>query len=120
MKLHRLFAFAILFSVGTSLTIAQESIGLKFEVVKDGSTVAQPEVSVTSGSAGSIEIDGVGQVAFTPTLRGSDTLAIAFDIKSGGKQLQPRLIISKSEAGTLSWTSETRAQSFKLKVSWIR
>ena len=49
MKLHRLFVFAICFSVGTSLTIAQESIRLKFEVVKDGSTVAQPEVSVTSG-----------------------------------------------------------------------
>ena len=120
MKLRRLFALAIFFSVCTSLTIAQESIRLKFDVVKDGSTVAQPEVSVVSGSADSIDIDGVGQVAFTPTLRDSDTVAIAFDIKSGGKQLQPRLVISKSEPGTLSWTSETRAQSFKLKVSWIR
>jgi hypothetical protein len=120
MKLHRLLTFAILFSVGTSLTIAQESIRLKFEVVKDGSTVAQPEVSVTSDSASRIEIDGVGQFAFTPTFRGSDTVAIAFDIQSGGKQLQPRLVIGKSEPGTLSWTSETRAQSFKLRVSWIR
>lgn len=120
MKLHRLFVFAILFSVGASLTMAQESIGLKFEVVKDGSTVAQPEVSVTSGSAGRIEIDGVGQFAFTPTFRGSDSVAITFDIKTGGKQLQPRLVISKSEPGTLSWTSETRPESFKLKVSWIR
>ena len=120
MKLYRLFIFAILFSVGTSLTIAQESIRLKFEVVKDGSTVAQPEVSVTPGSAGSIEIDGLGQFAFTPTFRGSDTVAIAFDIKAGDKQLQPRLVISKSQPGTLSWTSETREQSLKLKVSWIR
>ena len=120
MKLHRLFAFAILFSVATSLTIAQESIQLKFEVVKDGSTVAQPEVSVTSASAGSIEIDGVGRFAFTPTFRGSDTVAIAFDIEAGGKRLQPRLVISKSEPGTLSWTSATGGQSFKLRVSWIR
>jgi len=120
MKLHRLFTLAILFSVGTSLTMAQESIGLKFEIVKDGSTVAQPEVSVTSGSAGRIEIDGVDQFAFTPTFRGSGTVAIAFDIKAGGKRLQPRLVIGKSEPGTLSWTSETRGQSFKLRVSWIR
>lgn len=120
MTLQRLFAFAILFAVGTSLTIAQEPIGLKFEVVKDGSTVAQPEVSVTSGSAGSVEIDGVGRFAFTPTFRGSDTVAIAFDIKAGGKRLQPCLVISKSEPGTLSWTSETGGQSFKLRVSWIR
>jgi hypothetical protein len=120
MKLNRLFVFAILFSVGTSVTIAQESIRLGFEVVKNGSTVAQPEVSVTSGSAGSIEIDGVGQFAFTPTLRGSDAVAIAFDIKAGAKRLQPRLVIGKSEPGTLSWTSETRSESFKLKVSWIR
>ena len=120
MKLHRLFALVILFSVGTSLTIAQESIGLQFEVIKNGSTVAQPEVSVISGSAGSIEIDGVGQFVFTPTVRGSDTVAIAFDIKAGGKRLQPRLVVSKSEPGTFSWTSETRRQSFKLRVSWIR
>jgi hypothetical protein len=119
MKLS-LFAFAILFSVGTSLTIAQESIHLKFEVVKDGSTVAQPEVSVISGSGGSIEVEGVGKFAFTPTFRGSDNVAIAFDISSGGKQFQPRLVIRKSEPGTLSWTSDTRAQSFKLSVSWTR
>jgi hypothetical protein len=120
MKLNRFFAFAILCSVGTSLTMAQESIGLKFDVVKDGSTVAQPEVSVTSGSAGSIEIDGVGQFAFTPTVRSSDAVTIAFDIKAGGKRLQTRLVISKSEPGTLSWTSETGGQSLKLRVSWIR
>ena len=120
MKLNRLFALAVLFSVGTSVTIAQESIALRFEVVRDGSTVAQPEVSMTPGSASSIEIDGVGQFAFTPTFRGSDTVAIAFDIKAGGKRLQPRLVIGKSEPGTLSWTSERRPQSFKVKVSWIR
>lgn len=120
MRLHRLFALAILFAIATSVTSAQESIGLRFEVVKDGSTLAQPEVSVTPGSAGSIEIDGVGQFAFTPTFRGSDSVAITFDIKAGSKQLQPRLVISKSEPGTLSWTSEPRGQSFKLRVSWIR
>jgi hypothetical protein len=110
---------AFLFAVGASQTIAQESIRLQFEVVKDGSTVAKPEVSVISGSAGSIEVDDVGRIAFTPTFRGSDAVAVAFDIRSGGKQLQPRLVINKNEPGTLSWTSDAR-ESFKLTVSWIR
>jgi hypothetical protein len=117
--LSRLVAFVFLFSVGTSLAIAQEPIRLQFEVVKDGSTVAKLAVSVTSGSAANIEIANVGKFAFTPTFRGSD-VAIAFDISSGGKQLRPRLVISKNEPGTLSWTSVTRAESFKLTVSWVR
>ena len=120
MKLSRLLVFACLFSAGTSLAIAQESIRLQFEIVKDGSIVAKPEVSVISGSAGTIEVDDVGSFAFTPTFRGSDAVAIAFDIGSGGKQFQPRLVIGKNEPGTLSWTSDTRAQSFKLRVSWVR
>jgi len=120
MKLSRLFVFGFLLSVGISLAIAQESIRLQFEVVKDGSTVAKPELSVTSGSAGSIEIDNVGRFGFTPTFRGSDGVAIAFDISSGGKQFRPRLVISKNEPGALSWTSDTGAESFKLMVSWVR
>jgi hypothetical protein len=111
-------AFFVCF--GGSLAIAQESIRLQFEVVKNGATVARPEVSVASGAAGSIEVDGVGRFAFTPTLSGSHAVAIGFDISSGGKQLQPRLVISGDEPGSLSWTSDTRAQSFKLTVSWMR
>jgi hypothetical protein len=103
-----------------SSAIAQESIRLQFEVVKDGSTVAKPLVSLTSGSAGSIEVDGVGRFVFTPTSRGLDDLAIAFDISSGGRRFQPRLVITKSEPGSLSWTSDTRTESFTLTVSWVR
>jgi hypothetical protein len=118
MKLSRLILFALLISVGVSLTGAQESIRLQFEIVKDGSIVAKPEVSVISGSTGSIEIDNVGRFAFTPTFRGSDGVAIAFDISSGGKQFQPRLVIDKNKPGSLSWTSETRAESFKLNAGF--
>jgi hypothetical protein len=119
MTLRRLLVMSLLFSVGTSQSIAQESIRLRFGVVKDGSTVAKPEVAVISGSAAAIEVDDVGRIAFTPTFRGSDAVSVAFDIRSRGKQLQPRLVISKNEPGTLSWTSATR-ESVKLTVSWIR
>ena len=63
MKLRRLFVFAVVFSVSMSPAIAQQSIRLHFEVVKNGSTVARPEVSVDPGSAASIAIDvGLGVV----------------------------------------------------------
>jgi hypothetical protein len=119
MKLSRLLVLVSVFSVGNSLVTAQESIRLQFEVAKDGSTVAKPEVSVNSGSAGRIEIDNVGRFVFTPTVRGSD-VAIAFDITAGGKQFQPRLVISENKPGSISWTSGTGAESFKLTVSWVR
>jgi len=118
MKLKRLFVFAFVFSVVTT-AIAQDSLRLQFDVTKDGSNVAKPEVSVNAGSAGLIEIDNVGRLSFTPTVRGSG-VAIAFDISSGGKQFQPRLVIRKDESGSISWTSVTGAESFKLTVSWVR
>ena len=120
MKLRLLFVFAFLVLGGMPLVIAQESIRLQFEVVKEGSTVAKPEVSVASGSVGSLEIDDVGRIAFTPTFRGSDSVAIAFDISSGGEQLHPRLVIGRNEPGSLSWSLGTSAQSVKLTVSWVR
>lgn len=120
MKLSRLLAVVSLVSFGASLAIAQESIRLKFEVVKDGATVAKPEVSVTAGSTGTLEVADVGSFAFTPTLRGSDDVTVAFDIKSGGKAFQPVLVISKDQAGTLSWGSVAGAHSLKIKVSWAR
>ena len=119
MKLSRLLVFAFVFSAGMSPAIAQELIRLQFEVAKDGSTVAKPEVSLNSGSAGRIEVDDVGRFALTPTLRGSD-VAIAFDISSGDKQFHPRLVISKNGPGSISWTSDTGAESFKLTVSLDR
>ena len=120
MKFSRLLAVVTLVSFGASLASAQDSIRLRFEVVKDGATVAKPEVSVTAGSTGTLEVADVGNIAFTPTLRGSDGVTIAFDIRSGGKEFQPRLVISKDQAGTLSWGSDAGAHSFKITVYWAR
>ena len=119
MKFSRLLIFAFVFSIGMSPAIAQQSVRLQFEITRNGSTVARPEVSVNLGSASSMAIDGVGQFEFTPTLRGSD-LAIAFDVRSAGKQMRPSLVITRSEPGYLSWKSDTHDESFKLTVSWVR
>ncbi|HYT73364.1 MAG TPA: hypothetical protein VEL79_01335 [Vicinamibacterales bacterium] len=120
MKFSRLLAVFSVVCIGASLAIAQDSIRLQFEVVKDGATVAKPEVSVAAGSTGTLEVADVGNVAFIPTLRGSDDVSIAFDIRSGGKEFRPRLVISKDQSGTLSWGSDGGAHSLKIKVSWER
>ena len=118
MKLHQLIVIACLIG-GASVTTAQESIRLQFEIVKDGSTVATPEVSVISGTTGTIELDR-GRIAFTPTQRGSESVAVAFDIVMGGKRLQPRLVISGKEPGSLAWRSDTGTESFRIRVSRIQ
>ena len=118
MKLPQLFVIAFLIG-GTSVAIAQDAVRLQLEIVKDGSTVATPEVSVISGTTGTIELDR-GRIAFTPTQRGSESVAVAFDIRVGGKRLQPRLVISRDEPGSVSWQSDTGSESFKIRVSWIR
>ena len=118
MKVNRLFVLALLFSVSVCPGLAQQSARLQFQVVKNGSIVARPEVVASVGAASSMAIDGVGLFEFTPTVRGSD-LAIAFEIRSAGKQLRPSLVITRNEPGNLSWRSTTGAQSFKLTVSWI-
>jgi len=120
MKLRQLFLIVVLISGATSVPMAQESIRLRFELVKNGSVVAAPEVSGMPGSTGSIRLAGVGSIEFTPTFRDSDSLAIAFDIQSGSTQLRPRLVISDTRPGSLSWTSRRGAESFRITVSWIR
>ncbi len=120
MKFSRLPGVASLVLFGASLAIAQDSIRLKLEVVKDGVSVANPELSISAGSPGTLAVADVGELVFTPTLRDSDSVSLAFEIRSGGKKFQPRLVISKDEAGTLSWASDGGAHSFKVKVSWAR
>ena len=119
MRMRHLVLLGFVFSIGMPSVLAQESVGLRFEVVKSGSILALPEVSVQSGSAGEIQIEGIGGFAFTPVVRGS-TLAIAFDIRAGEKHLQPQLVIDKVVPGSLSWTSAPDEQPLKVTVFWVR
>jgi hypothetical protein len=118
MMFSRLLVVACLF-LSTPLANGQESIRLRFEVVKDGTTVATPEIAVAAGATGRLKVDAVGDIAFTPTLRGSDSVDIAFHVTSAGKDLQPRLVITHDEPGAVSWTSPG-PHACKLRVSWVR
>jgi hypothetical protein len=83
-------------------------------VVKDGSVIANPEVSGKQGSPGRIEIKDAFVCVFTPTVRES-RLSVAFDIKSGDKHLQPQLVLEKNEPGSISWTSAS-GEAMKIVV----
>ena len=65
MKFSHVWAFAFVLWIGMSPVIAQQSVRLQFEIARDGSTVARPEVSSNLGSASSLVIDGVGEIEFT-------------------------------------------------------
>ena len=110
----------MLLSGAVSVVNSQETVRLHFEVIVDGSAVARPTVAVPAGSTGRVEIDDVGRFAFTPTSRGSDRLAIMFDIDAGGRQFRPELLMRENGPGSVAWTSEGGERTFELRVSWAR
>lgn len=121
MTWSRLFVVACLVALGMSPAIAQEPPRLLFEVAVDGSIVARPEMRVSSGDQGRLELSrnhGQERVTVTPTLRGDD-IAIAFNITSAGEQFRPSLVITKAVRGALEWKSSTGGQTFRLTVSWV-
>jgi hypothetical protein len=118
MTLRRLVILAAMFLMAGAPALAQESIRLRFEIAKNGSNVASPEVTLKAGSAGRIEIEGIGSLAFTPMVRGSN-LAVAFDIKTSEKHLEPQLMIGNAEPASISWKSESGVESFKVSVFWV-
>jgi hypothetical protein len=119
MRMRYPLLLTFVLSIALPPALAQEPITLRFEVVKGGSIVATPEVSVEAGSSGRIHVDGIGRLAFTPKVRGSG-LVIAFDIRAGQKHLEPQLSINESEPGSISWTPAPDGQSFVIKVFWVR
>jgi hypothetical protein len=120
MKLTRLWVPALLVFAGISVATAQNSIRLRFELYQNGTQVGNPEVSVKSGTAGSLGMTGNGTIAFTATFRDSDSASIAFDIDSGGRHLTPRLVLRRNDPGSVSWSSTDGNEAFKFIVTWVR
>ena len=119
MKPHRFMGVLVFTILGMSSLMGQTAVRLQFEIVKNGTLVAAPEVTVASGAEGSMTVEDVGRISFTPTLRSSDTVAVDFVIDSGGKHLQPRLVLG-SEPGSMSWKSNTGGDAFVIRVRWSR
>jgi hypothetical protein len=114
--LHRLMVVVAAVVLVTLSTQAQEPISLNFEVLKAGSLVARPSVSVNDGETGSLSFDGGPTIRFTPRRVATDKVSVAFEIERGGKTVKPRLILLNQEQGTLSFAAQDGATPFELRV----
>jgi hypothetical protein len=120
MKLTRLWVTGLVVLTCISLASAQNPIRLRFEVYRNGTLVGNPEVSVTSGSAATLAMEGVGRIAFTPTSRDSGSVSIEFAIVSGGRHLHPVLVLQGNSPASASWSSTDGKESFKFTVARVR
>jgi len=119
MRNHLTVATAVAITLSVMLGAAQEGIRLRFEVYKNSELVAKPSATVTIGSTGRLTVDGVGEIAFTPTVRNQDHISVSFDIESAGRQLKPLLTLS-GDPGSISWSASNANDSFELRIVWVK
>ena len=118
MSLRHVSLVCALCLVCLSSAAAQGSVRLRFEIMRNGSVIANPEISVAEGSVGRIEIRDSFACAFTPTMHDSH-LDLAFDIRTGDRRLPPRLVIGETNPAVVSWTSASGAL-IKMTIVAIR
>jgi len=82
---------------------AQDNIRLQFEILKNDTVVAAPQVSVGNGGHGSLSISEIGAVSFSAGRTTSDRVSVSFEIKVGEKTMKPRLLLVQSQPGSVSW-----------------
>jgi len=117
-NVKRLLLVCILGLVFAPSVNGQESIRLRFNITRNGSVVANTEISVNEGSVGRIEIAGMMNLAFTPRVQNS-RMTVTFDIKTDAKHLQPQLAVDIAEPATISWTSAA-GEPIKIAVVTVR
>jgi hypothetical protein len=128
MKWSRLFVCASVVTLSLSPATAQESTVLQVEVMRDSAVVARPQLRVSSGREGRVDLDGQWaaaplkglqeKIVITPTVRGND-ITLAFNITSGDRQFRPSLVISKDVRGSVEWAAAD-GQPLRLSIPWVQ
>jgi hypothetical protein len=103
-----------------SAAAAQESVRLQLELRRGESLDARPSLSLSPGSEGRLEVEGLGSIGLTPTLPSPDRLSIAFDIRVGEREIKPRLVLSKTSMGSISIQPDSGGEPFNISVTWQR
>lgn len=83
---------------------AQDNIRLQFEIWKNDTVVATPQVSVADGGRGSLNIYEIAAVSFSAERTTNDRVSLHFDIRAGEKTIKPRLLLVQSQPGSVSWS----------------
>lgn len=116
----RLLLAGLVASLVASSAVAQEAVRLQFELYKNDSIVGRPSVTVHEKETGTLTLENVAQLSFTPSRIDAEKIAIAFNVIAGEKSFRPRLVLQGQQAGSISWKSATGADSFELRVSSVR
>jgi len=90
-------------------------IPLRFEILKAGTKIATIAASVTAGSTGRIELDGIGSLTFTPAKR-ADSVEIVFTVTASGQVVHPRMVLRDGAQGVILLESEA-GESVEARVS---
>jgi len=130
MKRGHVIVFVCLIALGITTARAQQNHHvLLFEITKNGTVIATPELWLRDGQAGRISISeedapsvakikGLRErITVTPTGQG-ENMSMAFDIRSDTKQFRPTLVISRDIKGAIEWPSY-EGQAIRLTVSWV-
>ena len=83
--------------LGFALTVAslnaQENLRFRFEVLKNGSQIAAPMVTVQEKQTGSVAVEEVATISFTPSRVDGDRISLTLEVISADKTLKPRLVL---------------------------
>lgn len=110
--------FVAVFVVGAS---AQDQVRLQFELRRGDAVVARPVLSLSPGSEGALDIDGVGTIKVTPTLLADDRVSLSFDIRTSSRQAKPRLVLLGGTTGSLTISPEAPGgEPLGISVTWQR
>ena len=126
----RVIVFVCLVALGITTARAQQTNHiLLFEITRNGTLIATPELWVQDGQVGRISINeqdapnvanikGLRErITVTPTGQG-ENLSMAFDIRSDTRQFRPTLVISRDLQGAFEWASY-EGQAIRMTVVWV-
>lgn len=100
---------------------AQDPVRLQLELRRGEAVVARPTLSLTPGTEGALDIDGVGTVQVTATFLATDRVSLSFDIRAGSRQAKPRLVLLRRATGSLSTRPDASGgESIGIDVTWQR
>lgn len=118
--MRRIATWVVLFvAVLVAGASAQDRVRLQLELRRGDAVVARPVLSLSSGSEGALDIDGVGTVKVTPTLLAADRVSLSFNIQAGSREAKPRLVLLAGATGSLSINSEQPGgEPLGISVMW--
>ena len=82
---------------------AQDTIRLQFELVKNDTVIAKPQLSVAEGGQGSLAVPEFADISFSAGRPSEGRVPVSFEIQSAGQTTRPRVVLVQSEPVSVTW-----------------